>query len=142
MILDPSQESNTLYFVEDGIVEVYTRFEGSTFVLEQLHKGSAINHRAIFMEDQMSVYIRCQTEAKLLKLSYSALNDVIQKYQNDAFGKSLLLYQNKLLKKGKKFPCDYILRLPKYMSVDEGAIRRNNAFKNVVMRIVLDIREI
>ena len=43
--------SNTLYFVEDGIVEVYTRFEGSQFVLEQLHKGSAINHRAIFMED-------------------------------------------------------------------------------------------
>ena len=54
----------------------------------------------------------------------------------------MLLYQNKLLKKGKKFPCDYILRLPQYYSVNENAIRRNNAFKNVVMRIILDIREI
>lgn len=142
MILDPSKESNTLYFVEDGIVEVYTQFERSPFVLEQLHKGSAINHRAIFMEDQMSVSIRCHTDCKLLKLSYDKLNEVIQKYQNEPFGKSLLLYQNKLLKKNKKYPCDYIMRLPNYYIVSEGAIRRNNAFKNVVMRIVLDIREI
>ena len=49
--MDPSKDSNTLYFVEDGIVEVYTRFEGTVFVLEHLHKGSAINHRAVFMED-------------------------------------------------------------------------------------------
>ena len=34
------------------------------------------------------------------------------------------------------------MRLPNYYIVSEGAIRRNNAFKNVVMRIVLDIREI
>ena len=33
-ILDQSSMSNTLYFVEDGVVEVYTRFEGSQFVLE------------------------------------------------------------------------------------------------------------
>ena len=142
VILDPSKESNTLYFVEDGILEVYTRFEGTTFVLEQLHKGSAINHRAIFMEDQMYVNIRCHTECKLLKLSYEKLNEVIQKHQNEPFGKSLLLYQNKLLKKNKKYPCDYIMRLPKYYITNTDAIRRNNAFKNVVMRIVLDIREI
>ena len=92
MILDPSKDSNTLYFVEDGIVEVFTRFEGTIFVLEHLHKGSAINYRAIFMEDQMSVSIRCHTECKLFKLSYDKLNDVIQKYQNKPFGKSLLLY--------------------------------------------------
>lgn len=54
----------------------------------------------------------------------------------------MLLYQNKLLKKGKKYPCDYILRLPKYYGVSEPSIRRNNSFKNVVMRIILDIREI
>ena len=47
-----------------------------------------------------------------------------------------------MLKKNKKYPCDYIMRLPNYCIVNEGAIRRNNAFKNVVMRIVLDIREI
>ena len=52
-----------------------------------------------------------------------------------------MIYQNKLLKKEDKYPCDYIMRLPKYYNVDDGKIYRNNAFKNVVMRIVLDIRE-
>ena len=90
----------------------------------------------------MSVSIKCQTECKLLKLSYEKLKEVIDKYENEAFGKSLLLYQNKLLKKAQKIPCDYIVRLPKYYNADEKAIRRNNTFKNVVMRIILDIREI
>lgn len=140
-ILDQSSMSNTLYFVEDGVVEVYTRFEGSQFVLEQLHKGSAINHRAIFMEGQMSVSMKCHTDAKLLKLSQESLAELIQKYQNDTFGKNLMIYQNKLLKKEQKFPCDYVMRLPRHYQVDDGQIRRNNAFKNVVMRIVLEIRE-
>lgn len=91
-ILDPSMKSNTLYFVEDGIVEVVTRFEGSQFVLDQLHKGSAINHRAIFLEDQMSVSIRCHKEAKLLKLSQEKLNDLIEKYKNESFCKGLMIY--------------------------------------------------
>jgi len=92
VILDQSNMSNTLYFVEDGIVEVYTRFEGSQFVLEQLHKGSAINQRAIFMEDLMSVSIRCHTDTKLLKLSHESLSELILKYQNEPFGKNLMIY--------------------------------------------------
>ena len=141
MILDPTDSSNMIYFIEDGIVEVYTRFEGSQFVLEQLHKGSCINHRAIFIEEQMGVNIRAHTDVKLLRLSHSGLSELILKYQNEPFGKNLMIYQNKLLKKEDKYPCDYIMRLPKYYNVDDGKIYRNNAFKNVVMRIVLDIRE-
>ena len=76
-IMDPSSASDILYFVENGVVEVFTRFEGQIFVLEQLHKGSAINHRAIFLEDSMSVSVRCQTDCRLLKLSQKSLNDVI-----------------------------------------------------------------
>lgn len=76
--LDPSHASDTLYFVENGVVEVFTRFESTTFVLEQLHKGSAINQRAIFMEDSMSVSVRCQTECRLLKLSYGNLENMIK----------------------------------------------------------------
>lgn len=34
VILDPSQATDTLYFVENGVVEIFTRFEGSTFVLD------------------------------------------------------------------------------------------------------------
>ena len=82
------------------MLEVFTRFEGSEFVLEQLHKGSAINHRAIFMEDQMQVSVRvASNDATLLKLSHDSLNNLILKYQNEDFGKNLMIYQNKLLKK-------------------------------------------
>ena len=35
--------TNALYFVEDGELEVYTKFEGSEFVIDQLHKGSVVN---------------------------------------------------------------------------------------------------
>ena len=89
----------------------------------------------------MSVSIRCQTDAKLLKLSQESLAQLILKYQNDSFGKNLMIYQNKLLKKEQKYPCDYVMRLPKHYSIDDGQIYRNNAFKNVVMRIVLEIRD-
>ena len=89
----------------------------------------------------MSVNIRAHTDVKLLRLSHSGLSELILKYQNEPFGKNLMIYQNKLLKKEDKYPCDYIMRLPKYYNVDDGKIYRNNAFKNVVMRIVLDVRE-
>ena len=50
--------ADALYFIEEGIVEAYTKFENNEFVLEQLNKGSAINHRAFFMQDYMYVNFR------------------------------------------------------------------------------------
>ena len=55
-------------FIEDGIVEVYTTFEGNTFILENLEQGSVINPRAFFVEDLMYVDIRCVQHCTLLVL--------------------------------------------------------------------------
>ena len=55
-LLAEEQPANALYFIEEGIVEVFTKFENNEFVLEQLHKGSAINHRCFFMQDFMQSY--------------------------------------------------------------------------------------
>lgn len=92
---------------------MYTKFENNEFVVEQLHKGSAINHRAFFMQDQMYVNLRCQTDAKILYLSHEEMKKLIQKYEEKPFGRDILIYQNKILKQERKFPCDYVMRLPK-----------------------------
>ena len=66
LVLAEEGAADTLSFIEDGILEVYTKFENNEFVLERLHKGSAINHRAFFMKDQSYVGFRCLSDAKLL----------------------------------------------------------------------------
>ena len=67
--------ATSLYFVEQGCLEVYTNFdptfkydndEAPEFVIERLYAGSAVNHRAYFMQDLMYVNIRCTKQARLL----------------------------------------------------------------------------
>lgn len=41
-------DANELYFLQSGIIEVYTKFEGKEFVLERLFRGSVINYRTFF----------------------------------------------------------------------------------------------
>lgn len=113
-MLNEEQPANELIFIEDGVLEVYTKFESNEFILEELHKGSAINHRAFFMQDYMYVNVRCQTDAKLLSLSHEKMKELIEKYAETPFGRDLLIYQNKILKQERKFPCDYVMRLPKH----------------------------
>ena len=68
IVLDEDRPANAIYFIEEGVLEAYTKFENNEFVIEELHKGSAINHRAFFMQDQMYINIKCQTDAKVLIL--------------------------------------------------------------------------
>ena len=49
IVLAEENPVNALYFVEDGVLEAYTKFESNEFVIDKLYKGSAINHRAFFM---------------------------------------------------------------------------------------------
>lgn len=44
--------ADELYFLQNGIIEVYTEFEKKEFVIERLFKGSIINYRTFFMEDR------------------------------------------------------------------------------------------
>ena len=55
----------------------------------------------------------------------------------------MLIYQNKILKQERKFPCDYVMHLPKseIYSITDAQAYRENCLKNVVMRIIIEIRE-
>ena len=47
----PGADATSLYFLQNGIIEVYTVFENKEFVLERLFRGSIINYRTFFMEE-------------------------------------------------------------------------------------------
>ena len=49
MVLAEDSPADALIFIEDGVIDVYTKFEQNEFIIETLYKGSAINHRAFFM---------------------------------------------------------------------------------------------
>jgi CRP-like cAMP-binding protein len=79
-----------VYFIEDGAIEFYTKFEGNEFILERLHQGSCINFRAFFMDDLMYVYTRCCRDTMLLELDKKTI-DFIKTTHAD-FEKQLLSY--------------------------------------------------
>ena len=88
--------------------------------------------------------VRCKVESKLLSLQQDNMRSIIQKYESKKVGRDLLIYQNKILKQERKYPLDYIT---KYVNTrdDENERaqrdRRRNSIKNVIMRIVVEIRE-
>lgn len=55
----PGDNATVLYFIQDGVVEILTETEGGhEFVLEKLFRGSIINYRTFFMEDDGKVFYR------------------------------------------------------------------------------------
>ena len=69
--------ADTLMFIEYGVAEVYTHFEGNEFIIDDLYSGSVLNYRSFLMEDLMHVNIRCKENCKILKLKYSELNKIM-----------------------------------------------------------------
>ena len=60
-----------------------------------------------------------------------------------------MLFQNKLLKKGKKYPLDYIVEIPDLLKdgrisnkLYKNMFYRRNILKNIVFRRIIEIREI
>lgn len=54
----PGDTSDMMYFVLEGQVEVYTKFENLKFVIENLYKGSIINYRLFFMKEPSKVFMK------------------------------------------------------------------------------------
>ena len=50
--------TDTLYMVVEGVLEVYTYFEGNEFSIEKLKPGSILNYRNLFTDDKMNVNVR------------------------------------------------------------------------------------
>jgi CRP-like cAMP-binding protein len=142
VLFKQDQNADCLTIVYEGIVEFYTHFEEFEFVIERLYSGSLYNFRTFFMEDLMYVNARCETNVTLLEISKSALEEIMEKH--DDFKRKMLSYQNQILKFEKAYPLDYLVNVPKEFQEDkiysEDALKRDNAFKNAIMRRVIEIR--
>lgn len=51
----PGEDASSLFFLQKGIIEVSTKFEGLDFVIERLFRGSCLNYRTFFMEEGAAV---------------------------------------------------------------------------------------
>ena len=89
-------DANELYFLESGIIEVYTVFEEREFVVERLFKGSIINYRTFFMEDKGALNLRFGVASVLKALSRERMEEICKKYDhlNNVFNK----YKLKIIK--------------------------------------------
>lgn len=55
----PGDNATELFFLQDGVIEIFTRTENNfEFVLEKLFRGSIINYRTFFMEEDGKVFYR------------------------------------------------------------------------------------
>lgn len=142
ILFKQDQNADCFTIVYEGIVEFYTYFEDSEFVLERLYPGSIYNFRAFFMEDLMYVNARCQTNVALLEISKDKIEKIMENH--DDFKRKMLSYQNQILKLEMTYPLDYIVNVPREFQKEkiysEAALKRDNAFKNAIMRRVIEIR--
>lgn len=141
-----SQEVKTLMFIEHGMAEVYTECEGNEFIIDRLYEGSIINYRTFIMEDIMSVNIRAVENVSMLELNHTAFDKMLDEFEG--FRKKIMIFQNTMLKKGVRYPLDYIVDVPdlrrhRNMSKEENIkfLYRRNKLKNVVFRRIVEIRD-
>jgi CRP-like cAMP-binding protein len=97
ILLKPGMETETIYLIEKGCLEVYTEFDGNEFVLEFLGAGSVLNYQLIFTEDRQSVYVRARVNSYIQVLTLADLATIQQNFP--LFDKRVLKFQNQLLNK-------------------------------------------
>lgn len=88
--MKPDDVSDSIFFIEEGVVEVYTLFEGNIFVLDRLYRGSVMNYRTFFIDDLNYIYAQCKTSALILHIN-SATISFIQTTHLD-FDKKMLSF--------------------------------------------------
>lgn len=92
VVLANEHNANSLIFIEDGVLEHVTTFEQNEFILERLYRGSAINHRAFFMQDNMYVDLRCAKDSKILQLSLEKMQEIQIRYDKIGFATKMLSF--------------------------------------------------
>lgn len=68
ILIREGQKVESIIFLLNGILEVYTKCEGNEFVIERLYSGSVLNYRVFITEDLMHVNVRCKENANTLEL--------------------------------------------------------------------------
>jgi len=111
ILQEPGDDATKLFILQSGLVEVYTSFEEYEFSLSKLFKGSILNYRTFFMENEGKVYIRFLKQSILQMLSIDQMEELCTKHQ--VMAEKFYKFQKSILLSNKSFPLDYIINLPK-----------------------------
>ena len=85
-------------------------------MIEKLPRGSLLNHRSFFLEEQAQVYARAAKTSIILEMSMLELNSLLP--QSELLEKKFLSFQMKIFSSGKTFPVDYYQHVPMKYVID------------------------
>ena len=68
ILLRELDDTDALFIVEHGCMEIFTEFDGNEFIIDRLPAGSVLNHHVVFTEDSMVVNIRAVCPTYILTL--------------------------------------------------------------------------
>jgi CRP-like cAMP-binding protein len=77
----PGEKINTLWIIVDGCIEVTTEFDDHKFKLARLYRGSAINYRMWVMDDNSHVFLSCQGNVVIYKLTLDKMTELTKRHK-------------------------------------------------------------
>jgi len=125
-------------FVETGVIEVYTEFDGHEFIIDRLPQGSFINYESFFLDDLMSVYMRSMTNTHLKVIHKKYFDIYAARYP--AFKMSMMLYEKNILFRNKSNSINYkftgVCKTKNGKNLSKKTLEREYLLKNVVLNII------
>jgi len=116
--MNSGETATTLYFLQNGVIEVFIDCENYEFILEKLFKGAIINYRTFFNENTTEVCYRFARSSICFAIPYDKLMEILQRHKE--LERQLHLYKQKMMVQGKTFPLDYIVNRPKSFPIRNG----------------------
>jgi CRP-like cAMP-binding protein len=142
---EPGDNATNLYFLQEGVIEIETKCDDIDFTLEKLFRGSVINYRTFFMEEDGQVYYKFGKNSILFTLAYEKMEELCKKHED--LNKKFQKFKQQTIMREKPFPLDYIMELPKHlkdktkhMTDFSKRLELENRLKNIVIRMLVDIR--
>lgn len=142
----PGDNATSLYFLQEGVIEIETKCDNEVeFTLEKLFRGSVINYRTFFMEEDGMVYYKFGKDSILFELTFEKMDELCKKHPD--LNKRFQKFKQQTILKEKPFPLDYIMELPKHLKQEKHntdnfsqRLKLENMVKNIVIRMLEKIR--
>ena len=90
ILLKELDDTDALFIVEYGHLEIFTEFEGNEFIVDKLPPGSVLNHHVVFTEDNMVTNIRATCTTYINELHENDFEELQE--SEPLFKKRMMMY--------------------------------------------------
>ncbi|CDW83695.1 cyclic nucleotide-binding protein [Stylonychia lemnae] len=102
-----SEQSNAMFVVKNGIVEISCQIENQELVIERLYRGSIINHRSFLVADKSDISCKCAQTMTLFYLTFDQIKRLRMK--NSKLNQEILAIESSVKAKENPYIIDYIM---------------------------------